>query len=429
MTPIQSSYIQIDKVDDLKKWTVLSLEGHRSALTKNRLKVIFLCLSERFSDLEDGSIVEWDSLIEALHAYNPAIKQKSVSTRALSALNELTKLGVLAKGEFTDLGKRNNNRYPTLFTFNKYFLDPTIFSSEENEFDRMASLQRGLELTTSVKDHLLSTSSTNYTQKSDLSAPVNMKLSTLLVAHGSKTTNSDTRLEVKTEGDVLGTQVSIRSYTTGRTDHEGNTLGRMFSHDGIILYLMQSRDSQLIGKKLADGIKDIPNRFTLDAQDIARELQHDKESPSVAGNTLISVSKAILRLAQMNYEIAVDNNSDLAKTLSKQSGAPSNIVHLKHFTLETSGEVDGFKTGAKYQRFFTYSYPEHTFKSMCESNGMWVFHKDLINRRQSGYESTLYFWLRSVCSQGQTRKLTLSELYLLINFDDWISWALSLIHI
>jgi hypothetical protein len=426
MTPLPASFIKVDDANELSNWVNLAMSRHSSPISKSRFQIVLTCIKDRASSLEGGQMIAWDDLISDLQVFKPNIKPKSVATNALSTLTELADLGVITRGEYKELGRRNNNKYPLIYTINKYSIDATVFAAKNtgaNEnLDRTAPLQAGLDLTLSLKENLKKSSVTNYTTESDLSVPANMRLSTLLVAHGSRTTKTDTRLEVITSGTLMADDVSIRSYTSGRTDSQGKELGRMYSHDAIILYLMQSRDSQLVAKKLAAGETDIPNRFTVDAQDIARELQHDKKKPNLFGNTIVSVSNAIFRISQMNYEIEMDSGSELAKSLTSRSGAPSNTIHLKHFTLETSGEIDGNQGGHKIRRFFTYSYPEHVFNSMLSSNGMWVFHKNLINRRQSGYESTLYFWLRSVCSQGQTTSLTLSELYILINFDDWIGW-------
>jgi len=424
MTPLPASFIKVDDITELNNWVNLAMNRQNSLISKNRFQIILTCIKDRASKLEDGEMIIWDDLISDLQVFKPNSKPKSIATNALSTLTELAELGVLTKTEFTDLGRRTNNNYPLIYIINNFSVDSRMLvaSEDNNALDRTAPLQAGLDLTIGLKEELRKSSLTNYTTESDLTVPANMRLSTLLVAHGSRTTKTDTRLEVITQGSIMEDQVSIRSYTSGRTDADGKELGRMYSHDAIILYLMQSRDSQLVARKLAAGERNIPNRFTVDAQDIARELQHDKEKPTVYGNTLVSVSNAILRISQMNYEINMDAKSALAKSLTSHTGAPSNTLHLRHFTLETSGEIDGNQAGSKIRRFFTYSYPDHVFQSMLNSSGMWIFHKDLINRRQSGYESTLYFWLRYVCSQGQTTSLTLSELYILINFDDWIGW-------
>ena len=418
-----TGYFKIDTSEYLSGWFEEGTNNPSSPINKKAISLCLRCLSNLESRSEENDLLAWDLLVAEMSRFLPKVSEKSVQVRLHKNIKALIDLGVFTKTTIEDFGKLPNHRYPSLYVLNNPMyaegkhLVPEVLG--DNSTDRMLRSKQGV---LDLKAALSTNRRVNYNPEADLDYPASMLLTTMLIAHGSRTSKADTRLEVKTEGQLFNETANIRTYSTGRTDSEGKPLGRNFSYDAGTLYLMQTRDQQQINKRLAAGETDIPNLFTLDAQDIVRELQHEKEKPSLWGNSLVSVSHAILRLAGMHFEAEVNPDGDLAKMLTDGIGLPTSTLHLKHFYLKASGD-DNPAGDSKIQRFFTYSYPEHVFRSMLKNEGLLVFHKGLINRRTSGYEPTFYFWLRGVCGSDETGMFTLFDIYHFINFDKWTKWS------
>jgi hypothetical protein len=188
--------------------------------------------------------------------------------------------------------------------------------------------------------------------------------------------------------------------------------------DLIILSLLQARDMEHIQKELDNQNFDIPNLFKVDCRDLAKELRTDGYTEIELNNAYRTVSLAIQRIAHMSHEIKFSYNSDIANSLSDYTGDNSDTLYIRHIILQASGSDEL----TKLQRHFTYSYPEHVFKDMKRCIGLVAFPKKLLHRRTSSYDAILYYWLRSICSVGQSFEASLWDLYQNITRSNDVTW-------
>lgn len=334
-----------------------------------------------------------------LYREDRGLKPSTAKASFYRALDELVAANVFVKSVREDLPKLANFLHPSQYTLNSTTL-----------FKRIpAAGRRSIAEVTIRDDHSKEPNTYRRASATALVEPVSMRLTTLLVSLGSRISKSDDRLEIFAPINLDGQDLRMRCYSTGRTGPNGKTLGRMHARDATILYLIQARDSQIVSEQIQRGIE-VKNQFRLDAYDIARELYGCSTNAEVSGSRFISVSTAILRIAEMNFEAEVEPGSPLAMALSEKYGGPRNRVRLRHLEIKATGDSDS-NSNVKYQRFFTYEHPEHVFEAMRHSRGMYVFDPDLLPTNVTGYEGLLYFWLRHNVRANQERVVTLHELF------------------
>lgn len=333
--------------------------------------------------------------------------QSTISTYISRAIKELTSDELVVKSPIKSLYKEDKGRKAILY---KLIAPAELNTIEEFELEQpkhkliTKALATGKQMVNKVK--------------SLVGVPASFELTTLSLAAGARISNRDKRLETVSRAAFLGEEVKITSYTTGKTDHDGKPIGRSMTSDLIILSLLQARDMEYMQKELDNKNFDVPNLFRVDTKELAKELRSGESTERELNNAYRTVSQAIQRIAHMSHEIEFPHNSEFAKNLSEYSGNKADTLHIRHIILQTSGG-DEF---TKIQRYFTYSYPEHIFEDMKRCRGLIAFPKKLLHRKSSSYDAILYYWLRSICSSGQSFEASLEEVYINITRNKDVTW-------
>jgi hypothetical protein len=411
---MNSAFLDLGPSGRISSWISI-LEATRSHLASKPSAIHTLkCLLFIYNhDVNTDGYHLFDSLIDEIRS-KENFSWSSSQKRANRSIRYLIDGGAISRHSLNNYPSLKNGRQPFLYTLT----DPTTSELKMSNLggNDVPFYQQAL-LTKDYKNKLSSDPAYNYISSADISSPINTRLTTLLVGLGSRVSSSDEDLLVTNTRRIDGYDVKFRCYASGATAPTGELLGRMYGRDASILYLIQTRDSQAIAKRIKKGETHIENRFTLDVHDLLSEMREGKGENR--GGSTVGISNAINRIAEMSYTIEADQGSSIAKALTAANDVPANRLYIKLLYLLASGDD---MTNTKYQRFFTYRHSDHAFKSMIDSNGMWYFDKDLITKNLGSYEQLFYILCRNNVNRGSVFKINLEQIYAEMLVIDHVSW-------
>jgi hypothetical protein len=411
---MNSAYLDLGPSGRISPWLSIleSTKSHRSSQpsTIHTLKCLLFMYS---SNVNEDGLHEFDRLISEIKD-RTGMSWDSSQKRANRAMKSLIDGGVIIRKVLDDYPTLKNGKQPYLYTLaDAASTDLGITAGK----GATVSFQRQAILTKAYKSKLLSDPDINYISGADISVPVNTRLTTLLVGLGSRVSHTDTNLLVTHTKSIDGHSVNFRCYASGETTPEGDLLGRMYGRDARILYLIQTRDSQLIAQRIRNGDTDIKNRFTLDVHDLLSEIKDG--AGENRGGSKVGISNAIRRIAEMSYTVEADSDSSISKAFSDINEAPTNKLYTKLLYLLASGDD---VSSTKYERFFTYKHSDHVFNSMISSKGMWFFDRELITKNLGSYEQLFYILCRNNVTRGSAFVISLEQIYKDMLVEGHVSW-------
>jgi hypothetical protein len=411
---MNSAYLDLRSTNRITAWIYIleNTRSHHSSQpsTIHTLKCLLLVY---LSKVDEDGFYEFDQLITEIKN-RTGMSWDSSQKRANRAIRYLIDGGVVIKKPLDDYPTLKNGKPPHLYTL----VDPaSTYLGITNRGGTITSLQRQAMQTKTPQPTFLSEPFTNNISGSDISGPINTLFTTLLVGLGSRVSPTDNKLLVTHTKVIDGQNVNFRCYSSGESTPDGDPVGRMYGRDARILYLIQTRDSQLIAQRIRNGDTDIKNRFTLDVHDLLAEIKDD--AGVNRGGSKVGISNSIRRIAEMNYTIKSDYNSLIAKAFSDVNGSPTNNIYTKLLYLISSTNDD---SNTKYQRYYTYEHSDHVFNSMVRSKGTWLFDRDLITRNLGSYEQLFYALCRSSVTRESGVVISLEQIYKGMFAEGHVSW-------